>query len=673
MPDSGFLSHAIASAAFVALAVPTFVVNRNTLQGRILVAAVLACALWSGVLAAVQYGYATPYWAVVVVEVARYVAWLVFLYLLAPQKNLHALRWTIPLVLVVWAAFGGLFVGPARTLTIEGLTAALLGMVLVEQVVRNAPVASRRDMRFLMFGIGGMFAYDLFLFSQAELLRGIDGAFWRHRGLVNLLLVPFLVIGTLRFPRISTSLFAPRHMAFYTTTFVIIGLYILTTAAAGLLARRVGGQWGEYVRLSFLIGAAVVLVLLVGSVTIRREIRVLLSKHVYRSKYDYRLEWLRFIRTLSGLSASDVPAASVQSVAQILNSPGGVLYRKPEGTSQYVPVGSWPNKIDGLTQFHAFAADSSLVAFMQSRRWIIDLREYEQQPDLYDHAELPVWLSDDARWRLVSPIFLGDSLLGFFLLLEPPPAFRLMYEDRDLLNTAGQHVATLLALQDADQRVAELSQLEAYNRLTTFVMHDLKNCAAQLQLLVDNASRHRQNPQFVDDAFTTIAQTAERVTRLIRQLRRKNAEDDVRSVDLRDAVRAAIARCASRRPSPVLDFMPDQACTVSADPEQLTAAIEHVICNAQEAAGEVGDVRVVLEVNGDHARIWIRDSGAGMDSVFIRSRLFRPFDTTKGPTGMGIGAYQAREIARSMGGEVEVRSDPGQGTSFAFKLPIASH
>src|SRR5690606_34695972 len=230
---------------------------------------------------------------------------------------------------------------------------------------------------------------------------------------------------------------------------------------------------------------------------------------------------------------------------------------QPEGSSSYVAIGSWPTDLGTATaKEESFLPDSPLVGFLNHRRWIVDLRERASQPDLYDHIKLPSWIGDDRRWRLVSPIFLGDVLVGFFLLADPPEDFRLNYEDRDLLNTACQHVATLLALQDADHRVSELSQLEAYNRLTTFVMHDLKNCAAQLQLLVSNAARHRRNPDFVDDAFKTIAQTAARISRLITQLRQRDEGDEARLVELREALNTAMVRCASHRPRPTLDAVP---------------------------------------------------------------------------------------------------------------------
>lgn len=666
------LSYAVACVAFAALALLAFISDRRIPQGRALALAALASAAWAGLLTVMESGHAIPYWTIVAVEFVRDACWLRFLIMLAPPQWPRVAQLIALVVLAGWVVAGAMASGPVRVLTRGGLVAALLGLVILEQATRNAPPELRREMKFLIMGIGGMFAFDLFLFSQAELFLRFDGESWHLRGIVNAALVPFLIVGARRLPNVKFELFVSREVTFYTTAFIAVGTYTLITAGAGLLIQRFGGQWGEFIRPAFLVGAIVVLFALVGSDTIRRQLRVFLSKHFYRTRYDYRLEWLRFIRTLSTASASDVPVAAVKSVAQILNSPGGILYRQPDGASAFVPIGSWPASLDVLSEAHAFPAKSSLVEFMRARRWIIDLREREREPGLYDNASVPLWVATDPRWRLLSPIFLGDTLLGFFLLLEPPPPFRLMYEDRDLLNTAGQHVATLLAQQDADQRVTELSQFETFNRLTTFVMHDLKNCAAQLSLLVGNAARHKHNPEFIDDAISTISQTSERMTRLIAQLRGKAADTAAGPIELQEALQIAIARCASRKPQPVLEHSPDQSCIVSADPERLTAALEHVIRNAQEASGDDGSVLVKVDKWTSKVQVSISDTGPGMDAEFIRSRLFRPFDTTKAPGGMGIGAYQAREFARSVGGSVEVRSEPGRGTWFAFELPLAS-
>jgi putative PEP-CTERM system histidine kinase len=262
-----------------------------------------------------------------------------------------------------------------------------------------------------------------------------------------------------------------------------------------------------------------------------------------------------------------------------------------------------------------------------------------------------------------------NELVGFFVLYEPPPPFKLTYEDRDLLKTVGRHIAIQLAQHEADRRLAESRQFEAYNRLTAFMMHDLKNSVAQLQLIVTNAARHKSNPEFVDDAISTIANTSERMTRLIEQISTSSATARLQPVQLAGLIETAVARCAHREPVPRLQSSLAESI-VRADPERLTAVLEHVIRNAQDAALPTSSVEIEASINGAEANVKVVDTGRGMDPEFVRERLFRPFDSTKGSKGMGIGAYQTREYIQMLGGRVEVQSSPGSGTRFSITLPL---
>jgi putative PEP-CTERM system histidine kinase len=199
-------------------------------------------------------------------------------------------------------------------------------------------------------------------------------------------------------------------------------------------------------------------------------------------------------------------------------------------------------------------------------------------------------------------------------------------------------------------------------------MHDLKNSVAQLQLLVANAAKHRANPVFVDDAIDTIRNTSERMTRLIEQLQRRDMQGSSRSVELAPIVAAAVSRSQAREPAVRVEGQLETQ-TVMADPERLTSILEHVIRNAQDAAPG-GNVVLKMEADDKEIRLTVVDDGVGMNDDFLRNRLFRPFDSTKGSKGMGIGAYQVREYARTVGGEVDVWSAPGRGTRFCIRLPL---
>jgi putative PEP-CTERM system histidine kinase len=268
---------------------------------------------------------------------------------------------------------------------------------------------------------------------------------------------------------------------------------------------------------------------------------------------------------------------------------------------------------------------------------------------------------------MILPLLLGVELIGFVVLDDPPLRFEPNYEDRDLLKTVGRHVATHIAQHDADRRLAESRQFEAFHRLTAFVMHDLKNLAAQLELIVANAQRHRHNPEFIDDVITTVANSTGRMQRLIEQLRGRDVPAAIRSLPLAVIVARACERCGTRAPRPRL-VVHEPDLHVQADAERLVAAFEHLVRNAQDATREDGSVTVTAGAEGEHCVVTVADTGSGMTPEFIQERLFNPFDTTKGSAGMGIGAYQVREYVRSLGGSVEVTSLPGRGTTFAVKL-----
>jgi signal transduction histidine kinase len=109
---------------------------------------------------------------------------------------------------------------------------------------------------------------------------------------------------------------------------------------------------------------------------------------------------------------------------------------------------------------------------------------------------------------------------------------------------------------------------------------------------------------------------------------------------------------------------------VCADSAQLGRIIGHILQNALEATPDSGKVHIQANKVDNQVAMAIRDTGCGMEAEFIRDRLFRPFDSTKG-AGMGIGAYECREYVRELGGKITVESEPGQGTIFSIWLPVA--
>ncbi len=673
------ISYGTAAAAFLLLATLLATSWRGHSVGARLIVASSVTGIWAVIMA---YAEIAPVPAIVVfiAEVLHDGAWLLALVAIGGGAVSGVL---VSAIYVLWIGLlilgivlpaivelDGDGVARAALMTRGGLACALLGLVLLEQIYRNAEPSARSRLKWMVAGIGGLFAYDLFLFSQAELLREISIDAWNVRGFIYALTVPAMAFAIRRNPQWSLDIFVSRHVVFYSTTFVVVGGYLLLMALGGYYVRANSGTWGATGQILFFVLGSVLLFSMLASDALRRRLKVFINKHFYRNKYDYRVEWLRFIRTLSSTDEGDIRRTALRAVTQIFGSPGGALLLVDESRRRFVPAAAWPVNLDSIPGLAEVRAGHPLISFLNERQWIIDLRELRDTPEVYGHLELPAWIRADPTLRIVSPMLELDRLVGFFVLYSPPPPFDMTYEDRDLLKTVGQHVATQIAQHESDRKLAESRQFEAYNRLTAFMMHDLKNSVAQLRLIVANAEKHRRNPEFVDDAIATIANASQRMSRLIDQLRGTNA-DAVRLIALDEIVAAAVQRCKGRMPV-VTMTLPGQSVWVRADSDRLGAIVEHVLRNAQDATPDEGLVHCNLVAGDSEVILVVVDNGAGMTPEFVRDRLFRPFDSTKGAKGMGIGAYQTQEYVRTLGGEIEVQSSPGMGTRFSIRLPVSA-
>lgn len=675
----GTIGYGTAALAFAGLTGVLAVGWQGRGQGVRLIVATGVTALWAGTLAWLATAQAAPPGLLFLADTLRSAAWLVALGGLVetggfPQlvRRVAWLTWLSVLAAGIASALFAPWLFTSVALG-GGLLLAVTGLVLLEQIYRNTNPSGRWTLRYLYIGVGALFVYDLFLYSQALLFSAMSLDAWQARGFIAAMAVPFIAIAARRNPSWSLNVFVSRDVVFYTTSFLGVGGYLLLMAAGGYLVRWIGGEWGGVAQIVFFTGAALLLLVMIASTDVRRRVKVFLVKHFYRNKYEYREEWLRFIDTLSAAEDGDVRVTSARAVAQIIQSPAAALFVAPEPGKPFELVAQWP---EGWLpqQAGSLGHETALSDFLAQRGWVVDLQEYRGDPGMYDNLALPAWLVERQDWRLIVPVMLGERLFGCLLLRQPPQGFELTFEDRDLLKTVARHIATHVAQQDSERRLAESRQFEAYSRLTAFLMHDLKNAAAQLQLVVANAEKHKRNPEFVDDAIETIQGSAARITRLIGQLQKGDAPgglEALESITLCSMLEGITQRLSQREPRPQLADC-ELGLTVRANAEKLTSAIEHALRNAQDATPPGGEVVVsAARRSAQTVAISIRDTGSGMDPEFLRERLFRPFDSTKGSKGMGIGAYQVREYARELGGDVEVESTPGKGTTFTIVLPTA--
>jgi putative PEP-CTERM system histidine kinase len=437
-------------------------------------------------------------------------------------------------------------------------------------------------------------------------------------------------------------------------------------ATLGRVIKYHTGEWGGVLQVGFLFATATFLLLLALSPRVRSRTRVFLNKHFFAYRYDYRHEWLQVIATMSTTDGTDLRARVIRVLAQLLDSRGGLLWTRERGGG-YSCTASWrmdPFELDDPSSL------DSLTDFLVESGWVIDLDEFRTDASSYPNLSIPSALLRHSSGWLIVPLLLDQELQGMVLLARSRTPRQLNWEDHDLLKTMGRQVSSYLALVDASKELLEARQFEAFNRLTAFLIHDLKNMVAQLTLVVSNAKRYGSRPEFLEDAVATLDNVTVSMSNLVASLRRGEppSGQDNQPMLIGEAIGQTLSQRHDRRPVPELvaeqgDFR------ALADPRKLTSALDHLLQNAQEATPETGRITVTLRGTDSEVLIDMTDTGAGMDAEFVRERLFKPFDSTKGNGGMGIGAYQARQLVREMGGELSVRSKPGVGTTFTIRLP----
>ncbi|MEJ2686519.1 MAG: PEP-CTERM system histidine kinase PrsK [Gammaproteobacteria bacterium] len=682
MLNVGVVSYTAGAVAFLILTLVLVTGWRGRLQGGLLVMASTVSAIWAAGLALQTAGIWTAPQLTAILETLRLLAWLLFLLHLldsvpgsdqrrrirAASVALYAVCAVLVIVPLAYPSLAGGTLNPqmvAKGVFISYAGLSVSGLWLVELLFRNTRQESRWAVKFLCLGVGGMFAYDFFLYSDALLFSHIDPSYWNARGAIDALVVPLIAVSAARNPQWSLDVFISRRIVLHTATLLSAGAYLLLMAGAGYYIKVFGGHWGPVLQVVFLFGAGVMLLALMFSGQLRAQIRVFVSKNFFNYQYDYREEWLRFTGTLSRCREHpDAKVCVITAIANIVESPSGILWSR-DGDSLY-PAARWNlPEPPPLSQ----SVDSAFVRFLERTNWVIDLDEFEHSPEHYESMRLPDWLSAVPKAWLVVPLPDEGRLRGFVVLCRPRARVDFDWEVRDLLKTAACQAASYLGQLDAVEALAEARQFEGFNRLSAFLLHDLKNIIAQQSLIINSASKHKQNPAFVDDAVRIMEHSVTKMNRLMQLLRSGVTGSETMQVDLLRLLTNVVASRSGREPVPELINEAGEDVIVSADRDRLGAAIGNVVQNAQEATPKDGRVVVRLALERQQAVISVTDTGSGMAQAFIRERLFRPFDTTKGDTGMGIGAYETREYVRSLGGELEVESEQQRGTTFRIVLP----
>lgn len=688
----GFFGFLLTALGFTALSLLLAVRRPTVLLGRLFLAINLIQALWAWTMALAFTKFSPPPYIFASIEAIRTVGWTIFSVALVegvfsrdldPKKNQREpFSLSVPRIALtasVLISLTGVIVDlmgqtDQSTFMLKTL-ASVVGLVCIEQTYRATAIERRWALKFLMIALAALFAFDLVMYSEALMFSRLNFNWWTARGYVNALLLPLIIMAAVRNRDWKTQVSVSRNMVFHSTALLIAGAYLVLASLAGYYVRFVGGNWGEVAQAVVVFGALVSLIMVLLSGTMRARLKVFLAKNFFNYRFDYREEWLRLTDTLHSSKATESAQAIsaetlITSLGRIVDSTGGALWQRKD--EDFPLVGQV-----GLDHFRVdFEAGTPLLDFLIRRDWIIDLDEYRSNRAAYESINLPNDLLINKELWVLIPLSNTGRLEGILGLNRPLSETVLNWEVRDILKVAARQIASLISLQSAVESLVQSRQFDSFNKMSAFVVHDLKNLVSQLALLVRNASTHKHDPEFQEDMLETVENVLEKMQGLLLQLRLGTKPiEKPQIILLADLLSRAVQSKKGLKPVPTL-IIPEEVTKLKilAHPDRLERVLGHLIQNACEAMhGTAGELEISARAtSASRVSILVKDSGPGMSANFIQTQLFKPFNSTK-THGMGIGTFESREYLKEIGGALTVRSHEQIGTTFKIELTTAPH
>lgn len=614
-------------------------------------------------------------------ETARNFAWLAFMFSLLrnsdgqQQPSIKMIYVALAFVLISQSIFDLLTFstsvgtsGATYVLQASVLLRMIFGagaLVLVHNLYSVSAPETRWGISLPMAALAAMWTFDLNLYTISYLTSEISADLLSTRGMFTALLAPVFVIANKRNSQWRLQL--SRTVAFQSASLLVIGAYLLAMVLLASAIDMIGGTYAGLAQVTLIFGMSVAALLILPSGPFKAWLNIILIKNFFQHRYDYRSEWMRFADTIGFPSPEAAPFYErvIKSLADIFDSPGGLIFVADEGRLTLQARWNWPT-----AQVPSNCVTSHTMPFFESTGHILAMDDVRAgNDDRCDPRAVPQWLYDeDQAWAVVPLVHFG-KLTGLAVLARPRFPRRLDWEDLDMLRTVGRQLASYLAEASSQQALTESRQFEQFNRRFAFVMHDIKNLVSQLSILARNAEKHADKPEFQLDMVDTLRSSVDKMNELLARLSQHNkAKHNVPSaVDIGEVILNAIR--ASRLLYPIETQLAPNVLAI-ADSARLDTIIGHLVQNAIEASPDGAPIKIAAKRTGDQIAISIIDKGVGMTESFIADDLFKPFVSTK-PTGFGIGAYEARALALSMGGNLKVYSRPSKGTTFTLLLPAA--
>jgi signal transduction histidine kinase len=546
-----------------------------------------------------------------------------------------------------WPASDALLLPPARFAATVELLLTVGILAGLEACLRSSRDASQRRVKYLILGLGGIFLVRFYLLSQMLLFQVLAASHVKTMCATlfvgNLLLAVPIGRAQLR----GAELVVSRQMLFRSAVVGVLGLYLFAVGVAGSLLTYLAIPEQTFWASLAVFVSGLGLTALLMSDTVRWRVKQFIALHFYRSKYDYREQWVAFTKRLGSLlTAEEIGPELVEAVTQAVGTTTGVVYLETD---------------DGRYRRRGVVGTTSLPAVLEGAAPL---------PAALHSAEGPVAWTGDADVRLAVPLRWRTALMGFILLGRQRGGADYGPEDFEFLTTVAEQAAGSIATVRLSESIAHAREMDTFDRVSAAVIHDIKNSVSALALLSRNAAKSFDDPEFRQDAITTLVRSVDRMKRLLGRLSApvETAPIGTKRVNLAELLNEALLPLAAYEHVRLVRHISNVG-EVWGDRDALLRVVENLVTNAVEAIDGEGVVTVRLFEDAGSAVLAVSDTGCGIPEEFRQRFLFTPFRSTK-KGGWGIGLYHTKQVVERHYGEISVESVEGQGATFSVKLPL---
>ncbi len=562
------------------------------------------------------------------------------------------------------------FLTPGKIVNVGILVGTVLVLMNLERTFRAAVGTMQWRIKFLILGLAVIFGARIYTRSQALVYSGHNNSLGEVESIALLVGCALLAIGYFRSGFGEIDVYPSRTVLQTSITVLLVGGYLFVIGVLAQIVARFGGA-GSFQFQAFLVLVAIALLaVLLLSAKIRQRIKHFVSRHFSRPQYDFRKVWTQFTQSTS--SAIDDPglcAASAELISETFNVLSVAIWLFDD-EKRMLQLEASTSHARGAAGDDAIEFSGDLLSGLTKVRKALDLEKIKQEWGATLRQVTRTQFSEGGN-RIAVPLAVGDRYLGLIILADRVNGVPYTFEELELLECIGDQVASGLLNLRLAKKIMLGKELEAFQTISTFFVHDLKNAASTLKLTLQNLPVHFDDPGFRQDTLRSIGATTERINQIIERLGALGSKLELHPslVDLNLLVEEAVK---SVNGMPGIEFAKELAPLpkLMGDNEQLRSVVTNLLLNARDAVGEHGRIEIKTGTQDGSAALSVTDDGCGMTTTFLRDSLFRPFKTTK-KKGLGIGMFQTKMIIEAHHGSIRVKSDVGKGTTFQVLLPLA--